>query len=694
MKFLVLLSLIVSVNAVTENPLSRVIGLIDDLAAKINADGEREAKAFEEFRDWCKNAAQNSKHEIETLTSNKEKLEADISELAGRIESHTSKIEDLSGAIAGAEAELKEATGVRAKEAADFAASEKELVEVVDTLDRAIGVLEREFAKNPAALSQISSKATNLVQSLSIVADAASLNVADKKTLLGFAQMRQSTSDADDDEAPGAPAAAVYKSQSGNIIDVLEDLKEKAEAELSDLRKAETNAKHNFQMLKQSLEDQLDADNADHVKTTNAKASAEEGKAAAEGDHTATVASLKTVNEKLDTANSNCMTVAADHEATVAARNEELRVIAEAKQILHDTSAGAVKESYSFVQTRSDRMRVRTRADLINSEVVASLKNLATKQHSAALAQLASRVSAVMKFGAGNGDDPFKKVRGLIRNMIDKLEKEANEDATEKAYCDEELKKSNAKKDSLTSTVEQITAKIDKTAARSAQLKEDVKSLQSALADLSKEQAEMNKIRKESHDSYTEAKANLELGLSGVRQALNVLREYYQGSADAAALMQQPAMPEHHGKSTGAGQSIIGILEVCESDFATDLAKEETAEADAQASYEKTTQENEIEKTSKEQDVKYKTKEFKEADKTVAELSADRSGTQEELSAVSEYLSKIESRCIAKPESYESRKARRAAEIQGLKEALDILETQTASLLQKKGHLRGGAIMA
>jgi len=330
---------------------------------------------------------------------------------------------------------------------------------------------------------------------------------------------------------------------------------------------------------------------------------------------------------------------------------------------------------------------LQTRADLKGIEVVTSVKRLAKQTHSSALAQLASRISAVMKYGSSNGDDVFAKVKGLISDMIAKLEAEAESEATEKAYCDEEMAKTEAKKSELNSDISKMTAKIDQAAAKSASLKEEVSTLQNELAKMAKEQGEMDKIRMESNSDYQIAKQDLTLGLTGVRKALGVLREYY-GAAAAAAMLQQPAMPEKHSASGGAGGSIIGILEVVESDFATNLAKEEAEEADAAADYEKMSQENKVTKAMKEQDVKYKTQESKSLDKTIAEISADRETSNTELSAVLEYDSHIKDRCIAKPETYESRKGRREAEIKGLKEALSILEDETAFVQRRKHGLR------
>jgi chromosome segregation ATPase len=338
--------------------------------------------------------------------------------------------------------------------------------------------------------------------------------------------------------------------------------------------------------------------------------------------------------------------------------------------------------------------QLHTRADLARVEVVTLVKRLAREHHSAALAQLASKISAVLRF-SGAGQDPFTKVKGLIQDMIMKLEATAQSEATEKAWCDEQMAKTELKKSELDDDIAKLTSKIDVASARSTGLKGEVKTLQAELAALAKSQAEMDSLRAETHADYLQAKSDLEQGLEGVRKALSMLREYYGSAASASlvqsstdsdfdAYMQQPAAPVIHSKATGAGDSIIGILEVVESDFAKNLASEETMEADAAAEYEKTTQDNAVTKTLKIQDVKYKTQEFMGLDKAVSELSSDRDSANSELSAVMEYYGQVKERCIAKPETYEARQAKRQDEIKGLKEALQILEDETAFVQRRK----------
>merc|ERR1719277_1434637 len=112
---LLLLLAPVAATALDENPLGKVMALIDDLSAKIIKEGEVEAKAFSTYMEWCDDAAKNAKFGIEDGTKQKAKLEAMISELKSDTEVATSKIDELAGAIAGAEADLKDATVVREK---------------------------------------------------------------------------------------------------------------------------------------------------------------------------------------------------------------------------------------------------------------------------------------------------------------------------------------------------------------------------------------------------------------------------------------------------------------------------------------------------------------------------------------------------------------------------------------------------
>ena len=60
------------------------------------------------------------------------------------------------------------------------------------------------------------------------------------------------------------------------------------------------------------------------------------------------------------------------------------------------------------------------------------------------------------------GADPFAKIKGLISEMIEKLEEEAAKEAAHKAFCDKEMSETKAKKEDKESEIEDLTTKIDK----------------------------------------------------------------------------------------------------------------------------------------------------------------------------------------------------------------------------------------
>merc|ERR1719230_1828095 len=548
-------------------------------------------------------------------------------------------------------------------EEAVFAAEEKDLMETIDTLQRAIGIIEKEM-NGGASMMQLQ-QASTFTQVLAVMVDAQSLSSADGKKLASLVQTQS------DDEDPGAPDPAVYENQSGGVLDTMNSVLEKAQQQLDSARAKETANIQAYQVLKLSLEDAIKFGNKEMDEAKQSKAASEEAKATAEGDLAVTSKDLAEDIKALADLHHNCMTKANDYEAETKSRGEELKALATAKKIIKETTGGAADQSYGLDQESFLQMpEGETRA-------VRFIRQLAKTQKSPALAQLASRMSSTIRFSNGNQADIFAKVKGLIRDMIEKLEAEAEADATKKAYCDKELAETNQKKSDKTAEIEKLGAKIDSSKAKSAKLKEEVATLQKELAALVKEQAEMDKIRAEEKEAFDANSAEMEKGLNGVKMALKVLNDYY-AKADKA-----------HSAADGASTGILGLLEVCESDFAKGLAEMNAAEESAQAAYEQESKENEIEKVTKEQDVKYKTKEAAGLDKSVAELSSDKEGVETELSAVMEYLKKIEDECIAKPETYEERTARREAEIAGLKEAQSILNEETAFLQTSHSVLRG-----
>ena len=123
------------------------------------------------------------------------------------------------------------------------------------------------------------------------------------------------------------------------------------------------------------------------------------------------------------------------------------------------------------------------------------------------------------------------------------------------------------------------------------------------------------------------------------------------------SFMQQPAVPQQHSESTGAGEkSIMDILEVVESDFASKLAKV-AEESDAAADHEKVPQGNKATKATEEQDVTYTTQEFTSLDKTIDDISGDRQNANEDLASVMEYYGQAKDRCTAKQETDEDHQA-------------------------------------
>lgn len=678
-------------------------------------DGETEAQAYSKYSAYCQDSSFSKNEEIKASKSEKALLEAEVAKSSSDIKTSEGKIEDASAGVSENEAKLKRATQIRAKDLATFQASEKELMGAIDMLGRAIDILTKEMAKHGSAALLQTSAATqqleNVVMGLGAVIEGASLGGSeDLQKLTAMLQTRQDAEDGSDDQEGAVAAPKAYEGQSGGITEVLEDLRDKAETQLREIRKGEAKEVQNFDLMKQALTDETNQYQKELDEEKKAKSEAQKSKATAEGNLGITTKELAKATEDFSTIQNDCMRRAGDHEATVSGRAAELKTLASAKKIIQAQMGGGAAASlqqtdevFSFLQTSSTNRRL-TRQKLTGQNVVALVQRLAAQQNSVLLKQLASRISAVIRYNAnGSSRDPFVKVKGLLNEMIKKLTREQNSDASEKEYCDREMKKTKATKGELEEDSEGLKTKIDQAASASTKLKSQVKDLQYELSVLAKLAKEMSTARKESHEVFVKDKDDLTQGLNAIRAGIHVLRDYYGAEKEDASLIQtqaqtedtesdtesdadadeQPAPPEQFKKSKGSAGGIIELLEVVESNLAKNLAELQTEEDDAQTAFDKEMQESKVSKATKDQDVSYKTKEYTSLDKSVAELQSDAATTNEELAAVNEYFAKVKDRCVAKPDKFADVKARREQEIRGLEEAKSLLESE-GSFLQRR----------
>lgn len=644
------------------NPINKVITMISRLQQSIIKEGDEAQKIYTEFAEMCEDRSRELHHDIKQSKRKSIELAATMEKAIADEVVFDEKINDKADGTSDAEDELKKAGAFRAKESSDFSSVEAELQTTISSIERAITVIEREGAgAGGASLTQLDA-AQSITQVLQKMAEAESIDSDDAATLTSLVQ----STDFEGDEEVGAPSAASYKGQSGQIVETLEALLEKTQKQLQNARSGERNAANAYQMLKQSLDDKIKTLNREMADAKRSKAATAETQAVAKGNLEVTKKDHSEDEKELAELHHECLDQANSFEEGVASRGEELKALAEAKKIISSTSGGASKQTYALAQTSFVQVASKTQSS--GSQALHIVRKIAITYKSQAFMELANHIEKSIRYSGLSGASPFNKVRSMLGSMVDKLQKEAESEATKKDYCDKEMGESTSNRDDKVLQIEKLTTQLEVMTAASKTLRSEVGGLQKQLGEMAGTQAEMDKLRSEEKAIYNENKPVLEQGLEGIKGALTVLRDYYaqdKGSSDGS----------------GAATGIIGMLEVVESDFSKGIAAMISSEESAASEYAAATKENQVATATKRQDVKYKTAEYVSLDKSISESRSDRSGVRSELAAVQDYFAGIKKECVAAPSSYEERKKRRESELAGLKEALETLG-EAASFLQ------------
>jgi len=654
-------------------PVQKVVQMLMGMLEKGKKEKHEEQIQFATYKQFCGDTETTVRRTIKETDEKITMLKADIQKYSTESKDLSREIMDLEGEAATAGADKKAGTKVREIERVEYEAVHKDYTESVDAIGKAVAVLKKQAYDR----SQKSASAA-LLQN---VIDLEKVPIANKRVIQAFL-----AKDSEDLDAL-APEADAYEFQSHGVVDMLEKLKDKFIDERSALEKGELEQRHAYDMLQQDLNDSIKNAEASISTKSQAKSTDQQLVATRQGDLGDSVSTMADDTKYVTDLSSTCSQKSNDFEARQKLRSEEVVAIEKAIEILSsdDVSGAAGKHLPALLQKKSARVLVQflspETSPSTQLRVAAYLNDQGLRIGSRTLSMLAVRVQ----------EDPFNKVKKMIRDLITRLEEQAGEEAQHKGWCDTELaeneqvrKARTASVDNMRSAIDELNASINKEAAEITQLTSQVADLDGNVAKETemrvKEKATNAATIKDSKDAQT-----------AVARALVVLKEFYAKASDATSLAQKSAAaqtPEvFDGAYTGMGAEsggVVGMLEVIQSDFARLESDTTAAEASQSASHNKFMTESAVTKTQKKSDITHKSNAKQRQEQQLTDKQNDLIAEEKELDAANKYFDKLKPSCLDAGMSFKERESRRQEEIQSLQEALKILNGEDIALLQ--GH--------
>lgn len=723
MRSFLLAGLYTAVTAVT--PVEKVTELLTKLAAKIEEEGQAEAVAYDKFACFCKEQADNKLYAITKSDEKIKKLDAKIEALAAEIEVLDKEVADGNAEIKRLEEESEKELKLRADERAEYEKADASISRAIDAVRRAITALQE---SRPDSL---------LIQKAVSFAASTGMDVSRLQALVGQPVDRTKS-------ASGGPQNA-YEYHSNEIIELLQRLMKQFKARKEKLFVEESTEKHAFEKVEQARQFEITT-TTEAVATASASSAKKSDQKSKATDELNTETSERNSDQEfLDELTKQCENKAKTFDQRSSTRSQELKALSEATALLKGKGGskyGANKrlnfiqskkqkdidadedsdddtEEYALTDAEKSADDAETEAtaeveqedeaedlsfiqlenvSVNNQRVFNLLRDDAKRLKSTVLTSLALKLKA----------DHFVKVRTLIKDLIARLEAQAEAEATHKDQCDKDMKAAITQRDESQATMESENAAITTNKVTIKELTQEIADLGQSIADAKKALRERTELRSAERAENEKTIADAEEGAQAIRDAVKVLKDFY-GEADLVqiSLHKQRQEPykapksdrdgntvgdlategsdtfeeEYHGNSD-ASKGIFGLLNVIRSDYertiedTTDLEK---VAQDEFEEYEKETNQK-IDEYETDRDKAKKAKaEEKDA---LMENEDDLADATKENDLAKEKLALLKGECVDGAVSHEERVKRREQEIESLKEALNILEEM--NFLQKR----------
>eukprot|EP00929_Paragymnodinium_shiwhaense_P089765 TRINITY_DN4995_c0_g1_i2.p1 TRINITY_DN4995_c0_g1~~TRINITY_DN4995_c0_g1_i2.p1 ORF type:complete len:717 (-),score=238.36 TRINITY_DN4995_c0_g1_i2:156-2306(-) len=674
-----------------EHPIEKVVGLLQDLKEQVKAEFQAEEVTFSKFTRWCRNSQKTLEKAIGEGKAKVETLESTVASKTKEEEVLTEEIKKLEEEIAEYEAAATAAEEERKAQADLYDQADKDFADTITAIDDAIAALEgakggalvqtalRSVAKLPLVLEQLSKEQIQAIVN------------KDDPAVMGDKEKH----------------VKKYNFKSGNVIELLKELKLKFKDDRVAATTEETNALNSYSLAKQARDAAHTAASEAKGEKEVLKGEAQEALAAAKADLETVTADLEADDTTLSDTKRDCDVKSSEWKERSAVRENEQAAMAKAIEILAKVAgvrteapsnptlparpaeadaAGFLQAVDSYVakvgKARAAGL-VQTSAADPKEKAVALLRSEAQAVHSKALARFAEQLSQHL-------GGPFDDINDMIQKMIFRLMAEQKDEDDHKNWCDLEMGKTNSTIDAKTEKIESLNLKIEEGKASSAELAAQIADASDMIAKLQAHIAEATEIRQIGKSENEKAISDAKTAQAALAKATAVIEAHYKQSGMIAkesfeALVQQPVELSEQPSTWDAGytgvadpksqpEGIITILEKISADFAQMEADTKAQEEMDQKAYDEEVKSSEVERTHRSKEAEMKEAEKKRTDDKAASNQAALKGVKEELGAAEQYYKELGPPCMEGDATYEARKADRDRELSALKEAQVILQ--------------------
>lgn len=637
--------------------------MITKLEKKCAKEMHNEKLAYYKYETFCKTTLFDANSSFEKAVVEVKTLSAQLEKNAAEVEELEDGIEELKKDIGIWENETDTAKKLRKKEKIDHGNAMKEFKLTVKVIDRTLTVLQetRKGVEDASAVTQ-----TNESSLLALPDDL-------KGSI--FSLLQASAFDPYGEDNVGVSF------QSSGAVDMLEELKRKTQDEQIKADQEEQAAEMNHALLLKRLEinikqakgaisEKSGAINVRQKKISGIKLDLQVAKDA----------KLES-NAKIQTTRSDCMEKSVEYDKNQATRDDELKALGIAKQILGSDGLSEKEDKHITVLLQLRSSHATALSQHFRGSQPHDIKERLTKMLLRSAEKTGSqRLSMLAKYAqAANPDATMQRLAGIVEEVLNKLQAELQNLQNQKNLCDKEMSTNNYTRKTKAVAVEDLRATIEQNDAEMKALSYQLKDLRESLNSTRKELSDATEFRASEKAKHAETVKDAQDSQLQVTRAKEVLSNFYaagqasfiQQGSDMEAAMEQAAQAPYQGQSSSS--SIVAMLEVIISDFGKVEAETTEEEENAQRAFKTFTDESKNDIAVKEVEISNKVKKTEELNLENIHARKELKLTKDELQAALDYYEHLKPMCVNTNPSYEERKAQRDNEIEALKGALTLI---------------------